>query len=668
MKQAIKHLMQKQLMWLINIKHLLSKMEKNECESFLQREFHTSLNKKNQYYMKKTAILFSFFVMISLTGCTNFLTTQSLSTYTPDVVFSNPTYAKDAVMGIYDLLCTDYTYSSRLPLSYTTNSDIEFAGADEGSYNQNNNRGTSNYFASPDNADISKVWQTLYQIIERSNLCIQNIPTSPATNDPSTKAEMMGYYGEALTLRAIAYFELVRTFGDVPFTTKPAAPDGSNFLLPATDRDTIMDHLISDLQEAEQYVPWVGTGEYSSTERITKGFIKGLVARICLARGGYALRNKPGYPTERGSDWQKYYQIADNECESIITNGTHKLNPSYINIWKTLNQLQVDNTYHETMFEVALGLQHSGEIGYSIGVRFYTNPEYGYGNNANVVNTSAYYFYMFDPKDLRRDVTVALATFGNSSGATQEFLQQNPISYNIAKWDQRWMSAAFLAGNLHAQGKVGYGINWVMMRYADVLLMYAETENELNNGPTPAAIDALKQVRRRAFNSIDWPQEVDAYVNALTNHDSFFNAIVKERALEFGGEGLRKWDLVRWNLLGTKIQEQRDAIAAMFNRTAPYDTLPQTIFYKYLPDGQTIDRSSMNFYQDWGTTPPDPSFSSAAWLSGLSATNQALYLLRINLFSSGLNSAAGVQNRYLYPIPTTVISSSNGLLKNAYGY
>jgi hypothetical protein len=198
--------------------------------------------------------------------------------------------------------------------------------------------------------------------------------------------------------------------------------------------------------------------------------------------------------------------------------------------------------------------------------------------------------------------------------------------------------------------------------------MYAETENELNNGPTPAAIDALKQVRRRAFNSIDWPQEVDAYVNALTNHDSFFNAIVKERALEFGGEGLRKWDLVRWNLLGTKIQEQRDAIAAMFNRTAPYDTLPQTIFYKYLPDGQTIDRSSMNFYQDWGTTPPDPSFSSAAWLSGLSATNQALYLLRINLFSSGLNSAAGVQNRYLYPIPTTVISSSNGLLKNAYGY
>ena len=210
--------------------------------------------------MKKIAIYLFLFATIGLTSCSNFLTTQSLSTYTPDVVFSTPTYTKDAVMGIYDLLCTDYTYSSRLPLSYTTNSDIEFVGADEGSYNQNNNRGTSNYFASPDNSDISKVWQTLYQIIERSNLCIQNIPTSPATKDATTKATMMGYYGEALTLRAIAYFELVRTFGDVPFTTKPAAPDGSNFLLPATDRDTIMDHIIADLQEAEQYVPWVGTG------------------------------------------------------------------------------------------------------------------------------------------------------------------------------------------------------------------------------------------------------------------------------------------------------------------------------------------------------------------------------------------------------------------------
>ncbi len=96
---------------------------------------------------------------------------------------------------------------------------------------------------------------------------------------------------------------------------------------------------------------------------------------------------------ERPDNWRSFYELANQKCKEIIDKGTHQLNPSYVNIWKNINALKLDPTYNENLFEVALGLGQSGEIGYSIGVRFYTNSKYGYGNNANVVNTNAYYFY-----------------------------------------------------------------------------------------------------------------------------------------------------------------------------------------------------------------------------------------------------------------------------------
>lgn len=86
------------------------------------------------------------------------------------------------------------------------------------------------------------------------------------------------------------------------------------------------------------------------------------------------------------------------------------------------------------------------------------------------------------------------------------------------------------------------------MRYADVLLMYAEAENELN-GPTDEAKNALKKVRERAFRgAANKAEKVDTYVDNLGSKEQFFKAIVDERAWEFGGENIRWKDLVRWNL------------------------------------------------------------------------------------------------------------------------
>ncbi len=593
----------------------------------------------------------------------DFLSTSSPSEYTPEVVYSSVAYTNFALTGIYALLTQDQLYSARLPLNYATNTDVEIVGANATSYRENTNRGLSNYLGTPDNSSIQREWTTIYKMIERANLAIEGIRQSPLMGTVDSN-RMKGFLGEALTLRALGYFELVKNWGDIPFKTESTKYDLSNVYLPPTDRDSIMEVLIDDLQEASVYVPWVKSSNYASTEKVTKGFIKGLIARIALTRGGYSIRNKSGFPTERGADWQTYYAIAREACLYIINNGTHTLNSSYASIWQKLCNHELDATFNEPLFEVANGLGRSGEMGYSIGIRFYANAKYGFGNNANVVNTTAYYFYSFDQKDLRRDETVAYFMYGNSAGDAREVFQTNPLSYNFTKWDQRKMNSTWLNMNLNANGKFGYGINWVIMRYADVLLMFAEAENEIN-GPTTLAKEALKQVRRRAFATADQGEKVEAFVESLGSKTDFFNALVNERAWEFGGEAVRKYDLVRWNLLGTKIQEQRDGFRKLLNGEAPYNNIPKFLYYKYQSNNEILDKPDINFYTDKGVD-PIVGYTRINWMSGYSAANKTTYLEQVNLFSSGLNSVT--PNRHLFPIHSSTIAESQGKLKNSYGF
>jgi hypothetical protein len=130
------------------------------------------------------------------------------------------------------------------------------------------------------------------------------------------------------------------------------------------------------------------------------------------------------------------------------------------------------------------------------------------------------------------------------------------------------------------------GLNKVYMRYAEVLLMAAEIQNEL--GDLGSAKDYLKQIRQRAFSSSDWPAKVDAYVGAISSKDDMFNAIVKEQGYEFSGEMERKMALIRWNLLGTKLAEAKTKMAKLSNRTGEYSDVPATIYYKYATDGVSL--------------------------------------------------------------------------------
>ena len=163
------------------------------------------------------------------------------------------------------------------------------------------------------------------------------------------------------------------------------------------------------------------------------------------------------------------------------------------------------------------------------------------------------------------------------------------------------------------------GINWPILRYSDILLMYAETENEIGGKPSPEAIKALSTVRERAFPLAAQAEKVTDYLATVSqSKESFFNAIVDERAWEFGGECIRKYDLIRWNLYGQKIAAARNTMTQMGidcqAGTGTYANYPKEVWWKLGTDGVTLN--ILGLYKKY-TGVPDARYSKVSWLSTL---------------------------------------------------
>ena len=198
-----------------------------------------------------------------------------------------------------------------------------------------------------------------------------------------------------------------------------------------------------------------------------------------------------------------------------------------------------------------------------------------------------------------------------------------------------------------------------MMRYADVILMYAEAENELN-GPTASAKEALSMIRSRAFSEDIWDKKVTQYVDSVgSSKEDFFNAIVDERYWEFGGEFLRKWDLIRWNLLGQKLDEMKENYTKILYEDPKYADVPNYIFWKRNEDGETIDILNPDYRINEESI---AGYNRDRWMSGNSSSRKETTINDyVPVFANGYDASV---NNHLYPIAGTIISNSNGSLSN----
>lgn len=689
--------------------------------------------------MKKYKSIILLFGCLCMASCSDFLDTESLSEQTGEVIYENEGMTRSAIMGIYSQLCDTYVYGQKMSVNWQGVSDIELAsGYQNDPSTTGADNGIANYWC---NWYLENTkWEGIFKMAELASTTVDGLRKSTKLSESKT---LQGYLGEALVLRSLAYFELVRRYGDVPYKEGMSNSDLSNVYMGKTDRDSIYSCIIKDMKEAINYLPWMGTSDYNS-ERVTKGFAKGLLARIALFAGGWSVRdgnafddtNVEHYPNIEGNpgmeetngfyvgrpkNWRDYYEIAEQQCAELIADSEnpHALDPDYGDIWKTVCGLGY-NAYNENLFEVANGVGYSGDIGTLMGRAMDGNIGYGQrGFGGTYVSTNAYYFYSFDRADKRRDYACYWPTYKKDSdvdGGNREIMNNDIMNVRLGKWSFWWTSDTYRSIAATATSRTPTGINWIIMRYSDVLLMFAEAGYALNGSAdminSVAGISprqALEAVRQRAFGA-DSPQ--------VSSYDSdFFEAIVNERAWEFGGEGIRKLDLVRWGLLDSKIEDMKKAMLYMmdgtktvqiFDKTYNPSDFPQVLYYTYEGsnlNGEFIDWSSVNFYMNRNANPNPKIYREIRWFPGnywerkdeSAAKTLIQNSAKVCACASGLRASydytgllqelqwgAQIQDyilknisqmgngkcnyRHLYPIYYEDVYKSNGYLSNSYGY
>ena len=531
--------------------------------------------------MKK---IFQLFIVLSLvtvvmSGCEDFLDTPSKSALDESVVFSNPTLAEGAIAGIIQSFAETNSYRGRYILFYGMNTDAEVRNAlrntqDEAARLVNYNTNVANTQMNTTN----NAWAMFYQGIERANIAIRGLRTyGDVENDP----RMAHILGEILTLRAVVYHDLIKGWGDVPARFEPV--NAENMYLPRSDRDVIYKQLLADLEEAATMVPWPNESAITgSTTRINKAFVKGLRARIALHAAGYAQR-PDGIRRSNDPDLApaKMYEIARQETMDVIQSGRANL-LGFEEVFRTHHREQYV-AGQEVLWEIPLS-EGRGRVIFDLGVRHTTIDRYTGQNRGGNNGPNPIMFYEYDVEDERRDVTCV--PYEWTDGIQ---VPTNNGRWMFGKYRYEWL---FEEAGRRVTSTNDDGLNWIVMRYSDILLMAAEAINELD-GPGAAA-PYLREVRERAFpgNSA----KVNEFMTQATaSKEAFFHAIVDERALEFTGEMLRKADLIRWNLLSVKLNEAKEKLQMLEARMGKYADLPEKIYFRTLEDGETVEIYGLNY-------------------------------------------------------------------------
>mgnify|MGYP003293032195 CR=1 FL=1 len=589
----------------------------------------------------------------SLTSCDeDGLKTPTQSSFDESVVYSNYTLAEYNVFGIYEVFGHTNCHRGRYLPWYGFNTDIELYNnttADEKSsiarYSMTATNGQLNLANGP--------YNELMGGIERANLAIRGIRQY---GNPSVNADMAELLGEALTARALLYTELLKAYGEVPARFNPI--DAETIYLNKSDKDVIFKQLLADLEEAFTYMKWpLKSAATATTDRPSLAFAKGLYARLALMASGYSLRPAEGavgtgdagtVRLSNDPELQKdvLYPKALAALKDVIDNAGLSL-MDYTQLWKEFNNM--DKTAGKEVIYVIPSSDTRGRWNYTFAIRTEGNPDWSQGPTSSRGGTAGpvpTLYWKYGDEDVRRDLSCVNWKWVLGPDGKNIPQLAGPNDWYFGKFRLEWqLKSPYNGGN-------DGGIKPVYMRYSDILLMLAEVCNEL--GEIEDAKDYLLQVRTRAFKG----DEAKAAAGLdLSSKEAVFNAIVDERALEFVGEFLRKSDLIRWNLLKTKMDEAKADMTELTSREG-------NVYYRYNPDGYTLDLYGYEA-DEAGTVPEGDDWMPYTDSKGEVVENyfSSIKEARINaLYVNDPNT------RQWWPIFENTLTNSQGTLVNDYGY
>jgi len=471
-------------------------------------------------------------VLITVLGCDKFLEEDLRGSITPDNFFTNDQEAVLAVNGVYRILLSVDLYDQRgLDLFLEMGTDTQHS-------NRNTESQFYNYTVEPSTPEVNLTWIQLYRIVTNTNEFILNIDGNENISEDTQNQTI----GELLFLRALAYYNLTNIYGDVPYLRDKLDPiSGAN--IGRDSKDSIRNDMKADLEMAKGLLP----SSYSGSDKIRPSKYA-----AAMLKAKFNLIDR---------EWEE----TKNECDFIIENSSHRLLDNYADVF---DQSDPANQYNDEHIFVIDFTSDQGEELSSRRTDMY-NPrirdEPVNRNGDTIVNgvslkRSSYF------EEILSERNEGMTGFGKAIPmpeiSRRENWQNGDLRYdasivteylgwklNFPYYRKNW--------NLNQQTSLrqNHPENYVIFRLADVYLMAAEAENEMN-GPG-GAYNYVNAVRERAF-------EPDQPLAGMTK-TSFREAMFNERKFELAAEGHRKIDLIRWGIFIDVVSSMEQA---SFNNAA----------------------------------------------------------------------------------------------------
>ncbi|MDD4515312.1 RagB/SusD family nutrient uptake outer membrane protein [Massilibacteroides sp.] len=436
--------------------------------------------------------------VILLSSCSDFLDLKPKTELSVEDYYKTAEQFDGAVNGVYSTLQEGNLYGSwyifsEIPSDNTRN-QLSGSVTDQDEFDK--------YYIRTTNPSLANLWNKSYEAINRANTVIGRIDQIEMDNTLRDRYKL-----ECKFIRGLMYFNLVRVFGDVPLVTKEISISEA-YTYKRESKENVYNQIIADLSEAEALPE--SYSKDSDIGRATKGAAKALLGDVYMTL--------------------KKYTEAENKLAEVINSATYSLleneagslnNAGYAKVFSAEN-----HNHKESVFDVQFK-----KGGYSEGSNFPNNfaPENSGTNVVSVGGTSGNnvpemdIYNAYEEGDLRRDFSVALG-------------------YNDNRKDGAWVDSRYVKKYFDTPYKDGdANNNFPVIRYAGVLLMYAEALNQ--NGKTALACDYLNQVRRRGFGY--QTNEVSPVDIKTTSKDEFFLKVEHERRVELAFEGHRWFDLIR---------------------------------------------------------------------------------------------------------------------------
>ncbi len=431
------------------------------------------------------AIIAIFLIACLSTSCKKFLESKPISQIGEGDFFKTEADFNQALVGAYAAFAQVYQGNGYYALLVDLRSDntTELTPGGDGN---DAKRNIDEFQETTDNEHITAFWQNSYTLIARANSIIASLPSSSVSDDLKKQFD-----GEAKALRALSYFNLVRLYGAVPLVTEPVSDIDASYKVGRSPVADVYAQIEADLITAEGELPQ--SYDDAGVGRATIGVAESLLGQVYLT--------------------EKKYPDAVAEFKKVVDLGIYKLLPVYADLYKPGMQGNTEAIWQAQYKSGTAYLgsnlpNHFAPTG-SEGITIASGGAYGFNQPTDDIANA------YTTGDVRRNNIV-------------DGYMSNGV----------FVAAKYIRGYVERETGSGYldsGADWYVLRFADILLMYAEALNEVNNGPSSDAYTYINEVRSRA----------GLEPLAELSYDTFKSAVYNEERLESPFEGHRWFDLLR---------------------------------------------------------------------------------------------------------------------------